>query len=57
MEEEDMEEEDREEEDREGEIGRETKLYSGFTDYNFSLEGMQNFVKKSKNRAERNDTR
>jgi hypothetical protein len=32
MEEEDMEEEDREEEDREGEIGRETKLYSGFTD-------------------------
>ena len=38
----------------EGEIGRETRLYSSFTDYKFSSEEIQNFG-KSKNRAERND--
>jgi hypothetical protein len=38
-------------------IGRETRLYSSLTDYKFSSEEIQNFGKKSKNRAERNDVR
>jgi hypothetical protein len=33
-------------------IGRETRLYSSLTDYKFSSEEIQNFGKKSKNRAD-----